>query len=376
MGERNCPVCGESHSEVLQRIDMVIPEDYHLPNYYNVVVCSRCGMVYADTKATMEDYDWYYTHCNFYGDDSKDDNSYRYHMVKEILMQYCKKDFAMLDIGAGNGRFEIALKKHGYYTITGVDPSIESVRRLEDAGVRSYVWNIYSQILNGEEHKYDCIFLFEVAEHLLFPSSGIENVKRLLKEEGFFIISVPDYSKIGENTDYDVPNYFNLEHINYFSEISLDNLMNNYGMQKIACKNVGEDLIQCYKNGSSSVKLRKDNITRKAVSSYFHFQEGKKKKTARIIEKLKQTQEEVVIWGTGSYVMSLFAATELLDCRIIGFIDNNKIKQGREIYGYTIYTPEFLIGRKLTVLICSMLNSKDIQMQLEQMGTENGYIIL
>lgn len=74
--------------------------------------------------------------------------------------------------------------------------------------------------------------------------------------------------------------------------------------------------------------------------------------------------------------MNLIATTDLGKCRIKGFIDNNKIKQGRELYGWTIYAPEFLQDKKYTVLICSILNSEEIREQLERMNTENDYIVL
>lgn len=375
MGNRICPVCGGGKSEIIKRIDMKIPESYHLPENYNVVACQTCGLIYADTLATMEDYDWYYSNCNFYGDDSKDDNSTRYDMTREFLQSYCNKESILLDIGAGNGRFETALYQNGYRNITGIDPSEESVRRLKKAGIHAYVGSIYSSVTREEENRYDCIFLFEVAEHLLFPRKGIENVKKMLKEEGVFILSVPDYSQIGEDKS-SIANYFNLEHINYFSENSLDNLMDQYGMQRIAQKRIGIDLIQCYKNGNGSQGIKKDFLTEKAVRNYFSNQKEKEAKEKRLIAELKADQREIVIWGTGSYVMSLIAATDLLECNIKGFVDNNKIKQGREMFGSMIYPPEFLKDKKYTVLICSMLNGEEIRRQLEGMDTENSCIVL
>ena len=74
--------------------------------------------------------------------------------------------------------------------------------------------------------------------------------------------------------------------------------------------------------------------------------------------------------------MSLIATTDLLACNIAGFIDNNKIKQGRDMFEYKIYSPEFLMDKNYTVLICSMLNSEDIKTQLENMHTENEIVIL
>lgn len=370
MANRNCPICGGEDTTILKNIIMKIPQDYRLPQSYDVVSCDRCGFVYADTAASMEDYDWYYTHCNFYGDDSKDDNTYRYEMVREFLEQYCRKDAVMLDIGAGNGRFEIALQKNGYINIAGMDPSEESVDRLRKNGVEAHVGSIYSEVLPEKEHKYDCVFLFEVAEHLLCPGIGMQNVRKLLKEDGYFIVSVPDYSQIAEDTS-DIPNYFNLEHINYFSQDSLDNLMRMHGMERIAQKRVGIDLIHCYQCKDEEGFLQMDTATQQAVETYFAAKHGKEECVRNIIAELKEQHKEIVIWGTGSYVMSLIATTELLECKIAGFVDNNKIKQGRAMYEYSIHPPEFLLDKSYTVLICSMLNSEAIRMQLEQMHTKD-----
>lgn len=380
MSEQNiircCPVCGGNRSKIIKKIVMKIPESFHLPDSYNVVACEACGMVYGDTKADMGDYDWYYSHCNFYGDDSKCDNSLSYDILEEFLNEYCQKDSAMLNIGSGNGRFEVALKKNGYTDVTGIDPSSESVERLKNAGIKAYIGSIYSPVSQNEANKYDFISLIGVIEHLLFPGMGIENVRKLLKDDGIFIINIPDYSILGKKTKGIMPNYFNQEHINYFSEISLDNLMNKFGMQSIAEKRVKEELFRCYKKNRHCKKIKKDDITCRAVSEYFETQQGKEERISKIIAELIENQREIMIWGTGAFVMNLFAATDLEKCRIKGFIDNNKIKQGRELYGYTIYAPEILEDKNYTVLICSMLNSEDIRIQLDMMNTKNDYIIL
>ncbi len=376
MENRTCPVCGGIHSDFINRIDMKVPKAYHLPQHYSIVSCQSCGMVYADTAASMEDYDYYYTHCNFYGDDSKDDNSFRYEMMEEILGCFCQKDTAMLEIGAGNGRFEIALKEHGYTNITGTDPSSESVERLRAAGIRAHISNIYSPVSQMEKGKYGCVFLFEVAEHLLVPGKAIGNVKEMLKEDGIFMVSVPDYSLIAKETKYGIPAYFNLEHINYFSETSLDSLMDAYGMERVYQKRVGGDLIHCYRNSGENKGVGKDTATQKAVRDFLAACQEKNQRTAQIISGLKEAGREVAVWGTGAYSMNLAAETDLLGCRIQGFIDNNKLKQGREMYGYPVYPPEFLEGKEYMVLICSMLDGPEIQEQLESMGTKNDSIIL
>lgn len=375
MLNRKCPICGGEHARSLRKIHMEIPEDYHLPNAYAVACCDACGMVYADTSATMEDYDWYYTHCNFYGDDSKDDNTYRYEVVKDFLERYCGIESRLVDIGAGNGRFERALRDHGYQHVIGLDPSSESVDRLVRQGIEAQIGSIYSEVSPDEQHTFDCVFLFEVAEHLLCPGIGVEHVRKLLKKDGYFIVSVPDYSQIAQDQS-EIANYFNLEHINYFSQFSLDNLMCMHGMRRVDQKRIGCDLIHCYQYTEESEPLQKDLVTSVAVETFFAAKQKKEQYTRDVIAKLKEQKKRIVIWGTGSYVMSLIAETELLDCEICGFVDNNKLKQGRQMYGYTIYEPEYVLGRDVTILICSMLYADAITSQIRAMGADHEIIVL
>ena len=375
MGNRNCPVCGNNSSKFLNKINMKIPEEYHLPDSYDVVVCKECGMVYADTSASMADYDWYYANCNFYGDDSKDDNSARFESVERKKKKYVDKESVLLELGAGNGRFELALKEHGYLDVTGTDPSEESVKRLKEAGIKARVASVYSDISSEEYESYDGVFLFEVAEHLLVPGCGITNIERMLKKNGIFMVSVPDYSLIGEDLT-SIPNYFNLEHINYFSETTLDYLMSLHGLERIDQKHFGVDLIQVYRKTDGVKTPGRDTATEAAVSRYFGHQQERAERIDKTVEGLKKAGTELVIWGTGSYVMNLFATTSLPQCNIKGFVDNNKLKQGRKMYDYTIYPPEYLKDTSYTVLICSMLYGEKIREQLEGMHTKNTIVVI
>ncbi len=317
MLQRACPVCNGTKQTVIQNIKMNVPEDYHLPAQYDVVARADCGMVYADTAASMEDYDWYYTHCNFYGDDSKDDNSERYDWMEELLEKYLTKDSVMLELGAGNGRYAIALKRNGYARITATDPSGESVERLQKAGVNAYVTNIYADPASDEQGKYDAVFLFEVAEHLLLPQRGIANIAALLRMGGYFMLSVPDYSLIAEDT-CNIPNYFNLEHINYFSEDSLDTLMAQYQLKRVDQKRLGADLIQVYKKTTEELMRKRDEKTEAAVRRYLSRQQERQAQIEAKVGQLQKQEKEVFIWGTGSYVMSLLVTTALGDCKILG----------------------------------------------------------
>lgn len=375
MVNRKCPVCEYNYATTISHIEMKIPTDYHLPDNYDIVVCQNCGMVYADTSASMEDYDWYYTNCNFYGDDIKDDNRERYNWIEEFLDKYLSKNSKILEFGAGNGRFSVALKNHGYRCISATDPSLESVSRLKAVKINAYVANIYDSVSCVEKNKYDAIFLFEVAEHLLVPRTAVKNIISRLKQNGYFMISVPDYSMI-ENSKAGIPNYFNLEHINYFSKASLDTLMAEFGLKSIDEKWVGEDLIKVYKKTGENYFIKKDENTQIAVSNYIKKQQERLIENNAKIEYLLYQKQDLIIWGTGSLVMSLFATTSLKKCHIIAFVDNNRIKHGRKILGYPIYSPEYIKDKKCTIVICSMLYAENIKKQIENMHIDNEIVIL
>lgn len=226
-----------------------------------------------------------------------------------------------------------------------------------------------------EKNKYDAIFLFEVAEHLLVPRTAVKNIISRLKQNGYFMISVPDYSMI-ENSKAGIPNYFNLEHINYFSKASLDTLMAEFGLKSIDEKWVGEDLIKVYKKTGENYFIKKDENTQIAVSNYIKKQQERLIENNAKIEYLLEQKQDLIIWGTGSLVMSLFATTSLKKCHIIAFVDNNRIKQGRKILGYPIYSPEYIKDKKCTIVICSMLYAENIKKQIENMHIDNEIVIL
>lgn len=103
---RKCPICDNKYVKIMQNIEMVIDAKYSLPSNYDVVCCDNCGFVYADTEATSDDYDIYYSKYNTYSDGADAlENNHRIDMMEEILQKYFTKDNLLLDIGSGGGRF-------------------------------------------------------------------------------------------------------------------------------------------------------------------------------------------------------------------------------------------------------------------------------
>ena len=84
---RKCPICNSETVEFIREIKMTVPEEFRLPNGYDVVSCVECGFVYADTTATKEDYDHYYENCNWYGGDVKEHEFNNYKICQKYLSE-------------------------------------------------------------------------------------------------------------------------------------------------------------------------------------------------------------------------------------------------------------------------------------------------
>lgn len=63
---RPCPVCQCERRNVLHHQRFAVPDDYPLPDEYDVVICASCGMVYADMPTTQADYDRFPATCSIY----------------------------------------------------------------------------------------------------------------------------------------------------------------------------------------------------------------------------------------------------------------------------------------------------------------------
>ena len=87
--------------------------------------------------------------------------------------------------------------------------------------------------------------------------------------------------------------------------------MAQHGMERIDQKHEGMGLIQIYqKTGLKPYQIR-DVSTVFAVQKYLKNQNFQREELNRVIKALRDKKCELAIWGTGSYVMSLFATTSM-----------------------------------------------------------------
>jgi SAM-dependent methyltransferase len=102
-----------------------------------------------------------------------------------------KEKINFLDAGCGNGKFMSVLMNNPKMDVKGIDYSKTEVSKLRKKGfdVRQ---GDFEKGIHLKDSSFDIIYAGEVIEHLYNPDLLIEESNRLLKKDGFLIISTPN----------------------------------------------------------------------------------------------------------------------------------------------------------------------------------------
>lgn len=380
---RICEICGNSTQlQVLYHVKLCLPNEVKLPSQYDVVACDVCGYCYADTLASLEDYENYYTKHNYYSSTVVSDVSSNVPttVMNDFCLEICKPEDRILDVGFGYGNFLKFLRINGYKNLFGIDPSKESVKHIAQYGISAKVGSAYN-LSSFDGGMMDVVIITGVLEHLLKPSFAIMSIQNVLKDNGVVILTVPNCN----NLIYDkspICNNFNQEHINYFSPKSLLGLMEKYGffMERIITEPYYADMLVAfrYKQNQHAFKIDKDLHTSHAIRTYVEENKSRIDTINTKIETLLHEQTRIAVWGTGALTMDLLANTNLCTCNIECFVDNNQLKWGKSFYQKEIVSPTLLFenDKIQTVIISSIKSAQSIEKQLIDSGWRKEIVVL
>ncbi|NVN95423.1 MAG: methyltransferase domain-containing protein [Bacteroidetes bacterium] len=382
---RSCPICDNTDGEILHNQRFFLPENHILPSNYDVVCCNTCGFVFADTSANQKTYNIFYQEMSKYEDvktaSGGGDKTYDLSRLKEtaedIENLIPSKNSSILDIGCGNGGLLMELKKLGFTNLTGLDPSPVCVNNILNKGIEAKLGGIFN--ISTLNKKYDFIIFSHVFEHLVDIQSAVKNISELLSQDGLVYIETPDASLYYEF--YVAPfHYFDIEHINHFCSVSLINIFSKFDYN---CKKSEQKKIQvsetveypavycCFTksdiNSFSTYKIN-DNL-KKNILKYI-LRSNNELIFPELIDYVNN-KTPVIVFGAGSFTLSLIENTILGKCNIIAFIDNDSKKQGNIINGICVYGKEFLYKSDAVIIICSALFSFEIEQEIKSMCIKN-----
>lgn len=146
------------------------------------------------------------------------------------------KNKKVLDIGCWTGQFEQIAHKHTKQII-GIDPGIDAIKTAKKLVPKAnfYVGNALN--LKFKSNSFDTVTMMDVIEHIPKGTEAkcLKEVKRVLKPNGYLIISTPHSHLISILLD---PAFFIIGHRHY-SEKKLRRLLSSNSFKVVKVKKTG-----------------------------------------------------------------------------------------------------------------------------------------
>ena len=264
---------------------------------YDVVVCEVCGAGFANGIPPQSAFDDYYRDLSKYEDAAPRTEpppvEPRFRDIAALIARHIPaRESRVLEIGCANGGLLKALRDLGFLNLTGSDPSPACVRAAREYyGILGFPATVFS--VPAPEEPYDFLILTGVLEHIPDLDRAIAQFHRLLRPGGRVYLEVPDAGRYQPSLDAPFQE-FSIEHINFFSKLSLVNLMHARGFRVLEADHTVRPLheVTCpctygvFENRGQPLPLEFDTETETGLQAYI---EGCMGEDARIRDAIRQS---------------------------------------------------------------------------------------
>jgi len=240
----NCPICDTDDwkkLDYLRDLERWYDNDYREEGeQVGFKICKHCGFVTYD-YVEVDRLQKLYTQLrpmvraeNVVTQRRK--NLYHNEMIFNKLdshfMDRRKNNLRCLDVGCATGEFLDLLKSYNIFN--------EYYGTEWSKGFVGYAKNEFGFKITEEidtSIKYDFISYYHVLEHIQSPDKELAKIRNILNDDGLLYIAVPtwfvDIEEPSGMSCLDFEEYFHLNHVNVFSEMSFLNLMHKCGFEII-----------------------------------------------------------------------------------------------------------------------------------------------
>ena len=123
----------------------------------------------------------------------------------ELIIKWAEKGGKILEIGSNLGYFTGRVAKETGSHVVGIDTNtsklLYKIARLRNKGKSaSFVQGDQNTGLAFQDGSFDQVIMSHVIEHFADPTPLIDEIKRVLKEDGTLIVAVPREEFLGQNT--------------------------------------------------------------------------------------------------------------------------------------------------------------------------------
>lgn len=240
---RSCHICGDNDFRKISQYEFggwkdtdreVLVRDNHT---YDIMSCNCCGHLMAHVKGGEKYINSLYS--GPIGDEFWDIKDYDRLDPYKTMVSFCEDhmDLQLLnkivDFGSGNGELLQVLsseKKVENDKLLGVDFSNNMI--LDVPFLKADLNHLEGATEINDIKGYSLGFCCHVLEHLWEPRKFIRELKKLSSDNSWLYLEVPDHSLLNDQVILH-SNLFNAQHINYFSLVSLKNMVSSCGWEVV-----------------------------------------------------------------------------------------------------------------------------------------------
>lgn len=368
---RDCPICNSNRTLPAYNNNMATIGELDLS--YAVEQCLDCGFFFANHLAAPEVYSAYYKSLSKYdfSPEISEHDRVRFNAAVSLCSGIIEPHAMIVDIGCGNGALLSGFKSAGFVNLFGIDPAPNAAKH---ASVMFGLSNIYSGSMQDAGlhialRQADLVCIMAVLEHLWHVSSDLKNIFEQLNPGCKIMVEVPslEYFDAVNGEPY---GEFSLEHIQFFSANSLNNLMLSLGARLIESSFVdlpsisGHSLIGIYQLGSAEdINLAPSNSDIDFMIDYISQSE---KRFLEALSKIKANQ--IIIYGAGSHTARILPRLSMRDdIEVVAVVDSNPNLQGKLIGEHRIDLPEIINQHPtIPILVSSYRSQNEIANSLSQ----------
>jgi len=235
-----CALCGSDEATVCAE-----GRDFEYDtsdNVFTFVRCDACEHVYLDPRPRVEDLDIIYP-SNYYsflgtGNSLVANAQRRWESGKVALYREWvgEGQRCILDVGCGDGRFLSLLRDFGApeWEMVGLEFDAGSIEKCRSMGFEAHAERVEDFAdAPAQQGRFDGVVMLQLIEHVEDPAVVCEQVHRLLKPGGVFVIETPNLAGLDHRLfsgrhwgHYHFPRHWNL-----FSEASLRRMLEARGFE-------------------------------------------------------------------------------------------------------------------------------------------------
>ncbi len=259
------------------------------------------------------------------------------------------RDSILVDLGSNDGIFIKPIQELGITSI-GVEPAKNVAKIANSNGLKTFTEYFTNKTVNKITKQYgkvDVVTAFNVFAHSDGLRNILENVKKLLKEDGEFIFEIQYFLRTIKDLTFD--NIYH-EHVNYWCLLSILNFFKDSDMKvyKVEEVNTHGGSLRVYatmnknkrahKSLREYIEIEKKNKLDK-IETYYKFASDVEKiklTSLKKIEGIISNNEKIIGYGAPAKATTILNYFGINNLHFDYTIDDNHLKQNKYIPGTNI----------------------------------------